>query len=70
MVASLNKWPLLYKGKIEDFDNSSFQYWEGRSATEKFRETRSLIDQAMKLKGINYSDVSRLLRTTAVLKRQ
>ena len=70
MAAPRNKWKLLFKGHIEDFDNSSQQYWKEKSATEKFRETRLLIDQAMKIKGIRYSDVSRLLRTTAVLKRQ
>ena len=70
MVVPRKKWQLLFKGQIEDFDNSSKPYWRGKSSTEKFRETRSLIEQVMNLKGIKYSDVSRLLRTTAVLKRQ
>jgi hypothetical protein len=70
MGDSKDKWRLIFKGKIEDFDNTSHLYWKRRTATEKFAETKSLIDQAMKLKGINYLDASRLLRTTAVLKRQ
>ena len=66
----MKKWKLIYKGRIEDFDNSSADYWVNKSATEKFEETSSLVKQAMKIKGIKYNNVSRLLRSTAVIKRQ
>lgn len=68
--ANMKKLDLIYKGRIEDFDNSFSDYWADKTATEKFRETTTLIEQVMKLRGIKYEDVSRLLRSTAVLKRQ
>ena len=61
---------MIYKGSIEEFDNSASAYWKNKSPSEKFKETKSLCEQYLKMKGIKYSDVSRLLRTTAVLKRQ
>ena len=64
------KWKLIYKGDIESFDNSFHGYWKNKTTTKKFDEVRSLADQAMAIKGIDYLNVSRLLRTTAVLKRQ
>ena len=70
MVSKKRNWKLIYKGSIEEFDNSDSSYWEKRTPSEKFREVRSLCDQYLKMKGMKYSDVSRLLRTTAVLKRQ
>lgn len=70
MPISKKKWRVQYKGDIENFDNRAREYWMSKSSSEKFRETRSLIDTAMKLKGISYKDVSRLLRSTAVLKRK
>ncbi|RMD86429.1 MAG: hypothetical protein D6808_03305 [Candidatus Dadabacteria bacterium] len=64
-------WSLLFKGKIEDFDPlQALNYWKDKTTEEKFKETRSLIDQALKMQGRSYEDVSRLLRSTAVLKRQ
>ena len=64
------KWSLIFKGRIEDFDPSVLlDYWRDKSPTEKFRETSSLIENALKRKGKKYEDVSRLLRLTAVLKR-
>ncbi len=69
-MKSKKNWKVIYKGPVEGFDNADVDYWKDRSSTEKFREVRSLCDQYLKMKGIKYSDVSRLLRTTAVLKRQ
>ena len=63
-------WKLIYKGKISEFDNSQADFWSNKSASEKFMETRNLINQAMSIKGRSLEDASRLLRTTAVLKRQ
>ena len=70
MTTSRKDWRAIYKGPIEDTDNSDHSYWKDKSATEKFREVTSLIEQAIKLKGKNYADLSKLLRSTAVLKRQ
>jgi hypothetical protein len=70
MPRKKKNWKLIYKGSIEEFDNSHSSYWEKQSATSKFREVRSLCDQYLIMKGLKYSDVSRLLRSTAVLKRQ
>jgi hypothetical protein len=61
---------LIFKGSIEEFDNSESLYWAKQTPAEKFKEVRSLCDQYLRMKGMKYSDVSRLLRTTAVLKRQ
>jgi hypothetical protein len=67
-----NKYTLIFKGKLEDFDQKAldFEYWKDKSTTEKFEEARKLADHVMLMQGKNYKDVSRLLRTTAVLKRQ
>ncbi len=70
MKARKKNWKLIFKGKIEDFDNSDSAYWSTKTTSDKFKEVKSLCDQYMKIKGIKYSDVSRLLRSTAVLKRQ
>ncbi len=65
------KWKLAYKGSLENFDpKTSLHYWLDRSPEEKFHEVVQLIEQAMKLKGKSLEDASRLLRTTAVIKRQ
>lgn len=70
-MAAKKDWKIIFKGKIDDFDPStSIDYWQSKSTAEKFKETCSLIDQALRLKGKSISDVSGLLRTTAVLKRQ
>jgi len=66
-----NKWKVIFKGDLDEFDSlCSLKYWENKSSTEKFKETTSLINNALKIKGKSIKDVSRLLRTTAVLKRQ
>lgn len=71
MNSKRKNWKQIYKGKLEGFDpNISLEYWENQSVSHKFEETLSLIEQALKIKGKTLSDVSRLLRTTAVLKRQ
>ena len=67
---SKKKWKLIFKGNADDFDPSvSLEYWKDRPAKEKFKEVKSLINQALAIKGKKYADASRLLRTTAVLKR-
>lgn len=69
--AKPKNWTLQFKGKIEDFDSlSSLDYWLKRSPREKFLEVENLISQAQKIRGKSRSDESRLLRSTAVLKRQ
>lgn len=66
-----SKYQLIFKGKIEDFDQKKLdrEYWKDKSTTEKFEEARRLADQLLIIQGRSYKDVSRLLRTTAVLKR-
>ena len=71
MSKKKRQWQMLFKGDIQDFDPAiSMKYWSNRSSTEKFRETKNLINQAMKIKGKSLKNASRLLRSTAVLKRQ
>lgn len=65
-----SNWQILYKGSLENFDNSDQDFWKDKSTLQKFDEVKSLCQQYMNIKGINHRDVSRLLRTTAVLKRQ
>lgn len=67
-----SKYQLIFKGKLEDFDQRELdrEYWKDKSTTEKFEEVRRLADIVMQIKGKDYQSVSRLLRTTAVLKRQ
>ncbi len=63
------KWKLIYKGEIDNFDNSSIDYWKNKSADEKFAEVENLIDQAMQIKNKDRKNERELLRTTAVIKR-
>lgn len=62
-------WQVLYKGPLSGFDHE-FDFWRNKTTTEKFAEVLSLTEQYMKIKGINPKDASRLLRSTAVLKRE
>lgn len=59
---------VLYKGPLEGLENSS-DYWKTKSTAEKYKEVLSLIEQYMKIKGIDPEEASKSLRTTAVLKR-
>ena len=64
-------WKLEFKGKLENFNPcTSLDYWLKKSPAEKFREVTDLILQAQLIKGLEDKNVSGLLRTTAVLKRQ
>ncbi len=65
MDGKRREWRVLFKGSIDEFDNSmGLEYWRDKSTIEKFAETRSLIDQALLMQGKSYKDVSRFLRYT------
>lgn len=64
------KWDLIFKGKIEDFDNScSLDYWKDKSTDEKFAEVTNLIKQAQIIKNNTDFDGSKFLRLTAVIRK-
>ena len=70
MSSKRKNWKVIFKGDIEEFDALySLNYWRDRLPQEKFKEVSSLIEQAISIKGRSYGDASRLLRSTAVLKR-
>lgn len=70
MTDRKKEWTLVYKGPLDNFDNASFlSFWRSQSTAAKFAETKALIEQAMTIQGKSYENVSRFLRTTAVLKR-
>jgi hypothetical protein len=65
------RWKMLFKGALKDFDpNCSMEYWRDKTADQKFKEVYELIVQACLIKGKSLTDASRLLRTTALIRKK
>lgn len=71
MKTRSRNWQLIFKGSIENFTgDDSLIFWQSQPSDEKFKEVGRLIDQALRMQGKGSFYELRLLRSTAVIKRQ